>query len=139
MKDREAPLEGAHQSRRVIKRFHAILNSDTLIPEQGYRRNHSIYPLVCYVNNIIGLFLSKNYDVIPVFVARAAEHMVRHPASPASHGYYVVVTRYLSQVVYHLISFIPDAEFDRERIPASIIDGGPQEPPEGPGDGGEDP
>jgi len=64
-------LEGAKEARKTIKRFHECLNSPRLVPEQCYRRNHSTYSLVHYVNQITGLFLSKNYAPIPIFLGRA--------------------------------------------------------------------
>jgi hypothetical protein len=118
--------EGSKESRAIIKQFHALLNGADLIPEQAFRRNSGAYPLVCYVNNIIGLFLSKNYDPIPVFVARAAEHMADSPPSAASSAYYAVVTQYLSQVVYHLQHFVSGIEYWDDRIPKHILDAGPQ-------------
>jgi hypothetical protein len=119
--------EGSKESRAIIKQFHALLNGSDLIPEQAFRRNSGAYPLFCYVNNIIGLFLSKNYDPIPVFVARAIEHMTNSPPSAASGAYYAAVTRYLSQVVYHLQHFVSDIEHWDDRIPQHILDAGPQE------------
>jgi hypothetical protein len=118
--------EGSKESRAIIKQFHVLLNGSDLIPEQAYRRNSGAHPLVCYVNNIIGLFLSKNYDPIPVFVARVTEHMAGFPPSAASSAYYAAVTRYLSQVVYHLQHFVSGIEFWDDRIPQHILDAGPQ-------------
>ena len=119
--------EGSKESRAILKQFHALLNGSDLIPEQAFRRNSGAYPLVCYVNNIIGLFLSKNYDPIPVFVARAIEHMENSPPSAASGAYYAAVTRYLSQVVHHLRHFVSGIERWDDRIPQHILDAGPQE------------
>ena len=75
---------------------------------------------------LMGLFLSKNYDPIPVFVARATEHMVDFPANAASSAYYALVTLYLSQVVYHLQCFVSGIERWDDRIPKHILDAGPQ-------------
>jgi hypothetical protein len=86
---------GAKEERAKLKRFHALLNDPGLVPEQAYRRNASAYPLVCYVNNIIGLFLSKNYEVIPIFVSRALRHIEEHPSSLTSAPYYQLVSQYL--------------------------------------------
>jgi|SRR5438105_9658512 len=124
----ERSVEGAKASRAVINAFHARLNSSELVPEQAFRRNSSAYPLVCYLNNIAGLFLSKNYDPIPVFIARAAEHMQNSPPSAASRPYYDFATRYLSQVAYHLRSYIEGIEHWDERIPVSLLEAGPQDP-----------
>lgn len=122
----ELSAEGAKESRSVIKQFHSFLNSSELIPEQAYRRNSASYPLVCYVNNIGGLFLSKNYEAIPIFVARAVEHMTSSPPSAATSAYYEVVNRYLCQVVYHLRHFVGGIEYWDDRIPESLLNAGPQ-------------
>lgn len=118
--------EGAKESRSVIKQFHTCLNSLDVIPEQAYRRNGGSYPLVCYINNVVGLFLSKNYQVIPIFVARAIEHMASFPSSAASAVYYELANRYLMQVVYHLRHFVDGVDEWDDRIPASFLEAGPQ-------------
>lgn len=125
----ELSTEGAKESRSIIKQFHTRLNSADLIPEQAFRRNSGAYPLVCYVNNIIGLFLSKNYEPIPIFVARAAEHMAAFPSSPTSSAYYITVNQYLSQVIYHLRNFVEGVEFCDNRIPTTLFEAGPQKMP----------
>ena len=93
------------------------------------RRNGSTYLLVCCVNNITALLLSENYEPVPLFVARAAEHMKQVPASSGSEDYYDVVTRYLTQVAHHLTTHIGGIEFDDDRVPATILRGGFQEMP----------
>jgi hypothetical protein len=125
----ERSIEGAHQARSVVKAFHAVLNSPGLVPEQCYRRNKVSYALVCYVNNIIGLFLSKNYEVIPVFIARAAKHMAENPPSPGSKAYYAVTKSYLAQMSFFVSSFtsVPRDEIDLY-IPAEVLALGKQEP-----------
>jgi hypothetical protein len=126
----EPSVKGAHEARSVVKAFHAVLNSPSLIPEQCYRRNKVSYPLVCYVNNIIGLFLSKNYDVIPVFIARAAMHMAENPPSLGSEAYYTIVTKYLAQMSFFISSFtsVPREEIE-VHIPTEFLALGKQEAP----------
>lgn len=123
----ETSAEGAKKSRSIIKQFHACLNSREFVPEQAYRRNSRLYPFVCYVNNVIGLFLSKNYEAIPIFVARAAEHMASFPPNPVESAYYEVVNRYLCQIVFHLKHFVGGIEYWDDRIPSAILEAGPQE------------
>ena len=43
-----------------IEAAHARLNTEAVLPPLAHRRNHVVYPLVCYVNNIIGCYLSGN-------------------------------------------------------------------------------
>ncbi|MEK8035024.1 hypothetical protein AACH06_29765 [Ideonella sp. DXS29W] len=123
-------IEGAGEARSVVKAFHTFLNSPGLVPEQCYRRNKVSYLLVCYVNNIIGLFLSKNYEVIPVFIARAAKHMADNPASSGSVAYYAVAEKYLAHMSFFVSSFtsVPREEIDMH-IPAELLARGKQEPP----------
>jgi hypothetical protein len=49
---------------------------------------------------IVAFFLSKNYEVIPVFIGRAARYMSDNPARPGSEVYYEVVTTYLAQMAF---------------------------------------
>jgi hypothetical protein len=126
----ELSIEGAHEARSIVKAFHAVLNSPGLVPEQCYRRNQVTYALVCYVNSIIGLFLSKNYEVIPVFVARAAKHMAENSSSPGSKAYYAVAESYLAQMSYFVSAFtsVPREEIETY-IPSELLAQGKQEPP----------
>lgn len=50
------------QSDEIWKVIESI-NSEEFSPKLGFRRNKSIYELVCYVNNIIGCYLSKRSEV----------------------------------------------------------------------------
>lgn len=117
------------ESELVIAQFHRCLNSPAYVPARAYRRNSNAYPLVCYVNNIIGALLSENYEVVPVFVARAAEHMGQIPSPAEAGSYYALVSAYLAQVVYHVRCVGSGAEFDAERIPQVILSAGPRQAP----------
>ena len=57
--------------REKIVSFHRRLNRRDIVPHGCYRRNSIHYRLVCYINNIIGLYLSSDFDTIPIFVNRA--------------------------------------------------------------------
>jgi hypothetical protein len=116
-------------SELVMQQFHRCLNNTACVPAKAYRRNSNLYPLVCYVNNLTGAVLSENYEVIPVFVARAAEHIAQVPPSEEASSYYALVTSYLAQVVHHLQCAGSPVEFDAARIPASIFSAGPQPAP----------
>ena len=123
-------IEGAREAYVVVEAFHGVLNGAALVPEHCYRRNKVSYLLVCYVNNIIGLFLSKNYEVIPVFIGRAAQHMAENPASPGSVAYYKVVTMYLAHMAFVVGSFtdLPHEELEAH-VPADLLSLGKQEAP----------
>ena len=124
------PLEGAKQARKAIQRSHGCLNAAHLVPEQCYRRNHGTYPLVQYVNQITGLFLSQNYRVIPVFLGRALREFgqVRHDL--VSEPYRKVVLAYLrhmAQFVDRYAELAPD-DLAKTMIPAELLASGEPEP-----------
>mgnify|MGYP001555739885 CR=1 FL=1 len=71
------------------------LNSAEFTPQFAYRRNSIIYPLVCYVNNITSLFISKNYAPISTFIERAKQHIENNPSKAEWEPYYQLVENYL--------------------------------------------
>ncbi len=87
---------------KEIHDWHKKLNSKKYSPRFGFRRNASVYPLICYVNNIVGCFLSHHEAPIPVFIGRARTYMVDFPDIAGSPEYYKMVTSYLSAVENHL-------------------------------------
>ena len=117
------------ESLRVVSLFHLLLNSSTALPKGGLRRNTAVYPLICYVNNIAGLFTSKNLQPIPLFIARSAEHMEQYPASPETEVYYDLVKRYLAQMLFHLGKFEADIQLRDGRIPDEYLNAGHQSHP----------
>jgi hypothetical protein len=97
--------EGAKEARKAIKRFQVHMNSPRLVPEQCYRMSSTSYTLVCYVNQITGLFLSKNYYVIPIFLERAYNELDKAKLEPVSEQYRNLVKHYLSHVAKFIVSF----------------------------------
>jgi hypothetical protein len=122
-------MPGAREERLKLKRFHARLNDAEVVPEQAYRMAGQLFPLVCFVNNIAGLWASKNYEVIPIFIARAHAHMSRYPAGPAATAYYDLLSRYLGQMAFVLKSFSALSAESLELIPEAVLNAGPQEAP----------
>jgi len=122
-------LNDAEVSQAVIRRFQTKLASAETLPVRSLR-NSGEYPLVCYINNVTALFVSENWEAVPIFVARAAERMIARPADDRLHAYYALTGRYLSQIVHHLMVYVGGIEFDRERIPPGIMTAGPQQPPD---------
>jgi hypothetical protein len=123
--------EGAKEARQVIKKFHECLNSPRLVPEQCYRRNHTTYPLVSYINQITGLYLSKNYHAIPIFIKRAHDALDLR-GDLVSEPYRKIVVSYLSQIAYFITEFHcfeEDDEHLKGYIPVNLIENGKQEPP----------
>lgn len=97
--------DGAKEARREIKKFQEHLNSSRLAPDQCFRMASPTYALVCYVNQVTGLYLSKNYPVIPIFLARAHEALVKVNHDRVSEAYRRLVLDYLSHVAHFLVSF----------------------------------
>jgi len=128
--DLDLSIAGAKEERAKLKQFHTILNSPSIVPEQAYRMSANLYPLVCYINNIIGLYLSKNYEVIPLFINRALKHINTHPAQPAGIAYHDTVTLYLRHMAHVLKSYSSMShELLCELIPEEVLNAGPQQIP----------
>ena len=96
---------------KEISNFQTVLNSVENAPSRGYRRNVTVYTLVCYVNNITGCYLSKNSEPIPVFIGRARGHMQDYPPGEVWGNYYELVTKYLNMVESHLESYGIDTTY----------------------------
>lgn len=94
-----------------IKQLQGVLNSKELAPRLGFRRDAVVYPLVCYVNNITGCYLSKNIEPIPLFIERARIHMQEIPAIDEWFEYYGLVAKYLDLVENHLKDFGVDTKY----------------------------
>ena len=91
-------LQGSKAARSEIKRFHGCLNQSNLVPDQCYRMSNMHYSMVSYTNQIIALFLSKNYDGIPVFIMRVLKAIEQTPVQPNTEPYRNVVQDYLCQM-----------------------------------------
>lgn len=59
-----------------IEKYHKkILNNPEVVPNGCYRRNSIYYGLICYINNIIGLYYASEIAGISVFIGRAYKQM----------------------------------------------------------------
>ncbi len=126
-----SPLAGAKEARNEIKKFHVSLNQENLVPEQCYRRNHRNYPMVSYVSQIVALFLSNNYEVIPTFISRTVTELERNSDQPVTENYRKIVHDYLCQVAYFLTNYTSvDPEKLAYHIPEEIRKVGPRKAPE---------
>jgi hypothetical protein len=117
--------QGAKTARQVIKRFQAYLNSPRLVPDQCYRMASATFLLVCYVNQVTGLYLSKNYAVIPIFLHRAYEQLAKVHSERVSEPYRQLVLQYLSHVAHFLIEYscLQDDEIHNANlIPQELLD-----------------
>lgn len=88
---------------RKIDGMHEQLNSKSFAPSRGFRRNVAVYELVCYINNIVACYVSKNIEPIPVFIARAKRYIANAKHSEEWQTYYEYVSLYLNEVENHLV------------------------------------
>ena len=86
-----------------IDGMHEQLNSKGFAPIRGFRRNVTVYELVCYINNIVACYVSKNAEPIPVFIGRAKAYIASAKPNEEWQVYYEYVSHYLNEVESHLI------------------------------------
>lgn len=86
-----------------LKAMHEQLNSKSVAPSKAYRRNVAVYELLCYINNIVACYISRNEEPIPVFIGRAREYFLRAKPSAPWENYYAYVEEYLNEMESHLI------------------------------------
>ncbi len=67
------------------------LNSAEYLPASAFRRNHEIYELVSYVNNLIACKLSENLDGMRLFKTRILKYTACHPPAPDFENYYELI------------------------------------------------
>ena len=116
--------EGAKEARRIIKQFQEHINSPRLVPDQCHRMASSTYALVCYVNQVTGLFLSKNYYIIPIFLQRAFDQLLKENNERVSEPYRNLVMQYLSHVAHFLVNYdcLAGENRAKESIPKELLE-----------------
>lgn len=122
--------DGAKQARKVIQQYQRQLNAPALVPEQCYRRNSATYPVVCYVNQVTALFISKNYAVIPLFLSRAYEALNGVKHAPVSDAYRCLTFQYLSRVAHFVVDYGDLSEEENylvELIPDALLTASPSD------------
>lgn len=118
-------------ARKEIEKFHLLLNHQAMIPAQCYRMSDNLYSLVCFTNQIVALFISKNYQMIPIFIERVFKQLQRVESQPGVMGYRHLVYDYLCQVSYYLAQFGDlDEEWFKSRIPQELLDAGAKNAPQ---------
>jgi hypothetical protein len=108
----------------TIEQLHQHLNRSDILPDEYYRRNHVHYTLVCYINNIIGLYLSSNFGAIPVFIQRAhrhLEHIRVDEKQLSSDPYLELVEKYLSQMAKFVFSLETIDETVKQLIQSDLL------------------
>lgn len=124
--------EGAKEARSEIKRFQEYINAPSLVPDQCYRMASPTYGLVCYVNQVTALFLSKNYSVIPIFLKRSYDALLAVTHARVSDPYRSLVIHYLSHVAHFLVDYScldQDTASNIEFIPPALLELSPSSLP----------
>ena len=88
-----------------LERYHANLNRDGVIDAAWYRRDRAPYECVCYINNIVAAYYSRNHEVMSIFLRRAHQwltkgtnkHTVSDSARSQLLSYLTLVAKYLAQ------------------------------------------
>ncbi len=110
----------------AVAAYHCRLNHPDVLPGRLYRRNHKHYALVCFVNTIIGLYLSRQLDLIPRFLAQATNHMQQHDLGTEHKEYASMVSDYLRRMArFILAQTTVEAEL-KARIPANLLGDDPK-------------
>jgi len=81
-----------------LSNLQSQLNAPELVKGIWYRPSHVAYELVCYINNIVALDASKNYETVPLFIERARKYLSGSKAEAVSEEYRQVVARYLAHM-----------------------------------------
>jgi hypothetical protein len=110
-----------------IERFHTKLNRRDVVPHGCYRRSSIHYHLVCYINNIIGLYLSSDFETIPIFINRAYKQIkfikgLLRDEDRKIPGYYSLVLRYMSLMAEFCLS-LKSPGYLNSRIPDELLQG----------------
>jgi hypothetical protein len=103
-----------------IEIYHNLLNSKDILPEGYLARNHTAYPLVCYVNIIIGLYHSRNYNPIPLFIKRAYEHIMMRKEISKDESYTKYIMEYLSVMANYMVT-LEIEEMNKDLIPKELL------------------
>lgn len=117
-------MEGAKAARKALQQLQKCLNAPDVVPEQCYRMNSATYPLVCYINQLTGLFLSDNYPVIPIFLDRAYRALTDVPHARVSEAYRVLALDYLGQMARFVVQYgglSEDERYLKDCIPAALL------------------
>lgn len=117
-------MEGAKAARKALQQLQKCLNAPDVVPEQCYRMSSSTYPLVCYINQVTGLFLSSNYPVIPIFLDRAYRALTDASHARVSEAYRALALDYLGQMARFVVQYgglSEDERYLKDCIPAALL------------------
>lgn len=104
----------------MLEDLHKQLNAAGVIDPIWHRRNHAGYVLLSYINHLVALYTSGNYEAMPLFVGRVQEFLETGAAQQLSNSYLEVVRRYLVAVSDFLLARSDVSEAAKQFIPAHL-------------------
>lgn len=107
--------------REEINQKHALLNAPGLVQSRWYDRNHKAYELICYVNTIMGLYLSGNYEAIPAFLDRVHGYLSREDKAQVTDAYRRAVDGYVRLIARFLDASTELAPEAKAWIPRALL------------------
>ena len=109
---------------KILKHISILNNEDTIESQYFFKRNSIYYRLVCYINNITGCFMSKNYESIPVFINRVYKEVHKlKKIDEINISYLDLCLEYASIMANFLIdkSYLIDKPYCLDLIPDELI------------------
>jgi hypothetical protein len=106
---------------QLLTQYHQQLNHPLVVPGEWYRRNAIHYPLLCYINTIIGLYLSANLDLVPLFLDRAWQHVHENEGVLANTPYGQLLTAYLPLMAKYILSHQTLDPVARGLLPEELV------------------
>lgn len=118
----EKAIPGAHEARKAVKSFAAIMAADDLLPAQYLGHASGGFVLASAINSITALFLSRNYNLIPRQIAVAYRALCRHEwHDDVGSGYRSTAMKYLCVTSRYLRDFVELERSEDLLIPAELL------------------
>jgi hypothetical protein len=123
-------VEQAKPHKKEIKKdlakYHFALNHPEVLPEQWIRINHSNHVIVCWVNSLICLFNSGNYEPLPIFIGRVYKRLNENNLKTIGEPYRNLVNLYCAQLSYFIMNYTSiEGEEITNYLPQNILFAGP--------------
>ena len=96
-------MDTENELKKNIEMFIKKINTPIFLPPKCYRRNSIYYTLLCYVNNITAIYISDNYEAIPIFINRARKELPRFKID--NNEFYSLIEEYLNCMNEFLIKY----------------------------------
>lgn len=109
-------------AKAMLKQYHHCINSSSLLPSQAYKPSSlGAYP-VMWVNQVVALMMSKNYEPTILAVRWAHKSLKQLDGKPVYAQYGIVALNYLVLVSYFLKEYSGlDQEYTLQGIPPDLL------------------